>query len=167
VNINPLHWSRNVHFIALGLASVAVAAFATITLGGSQSPELAAGCQLGQDSGGFLAASQQNYGDGPSAYQITVTNDSKSPLTVDGFNVTFQAFGSQVTSGTSNVRPALIGPGEHWYFTIDTDRSGVVVSQNTYLNSTCTVTAVITASGQITPSVVRMPDGEQVTQQSN
>jgi hypothetical protein len=123
---------------------------------------LNAGCQVGIDSGGFQPVTAQNIGNGTSAYQVTVTNNTSSPVTVDGFSVAFSAFGSQVTTDSATVNTSLMEPGENWDFTIDVT-NGIQVSQNTYLNETCQVNQVDTANGPVAPNMVSEPNGEQNT----
>lgn len=123
---------------------------------------------MGEDSGGFSPATQQNIGDGSGAYQVKVTNNTGSPVTVTGFSVSFNAFGSQITSDMPSVTPALMEPGENWNFTIDMSNvGGIQVSDNTWLNTACTVTEVQTSGGSLTPSTVNEPNGEQNTHSQN
>lgn len=128
---------------------------------------LSAGCQLGQGTGStFQPVTQQNIGDGGAAYEITVTNNTNGPVTVSGFEVTFSAFGSQIGADQPTVDTSLMEPGERWNFAIGIT-SGIQVSRNTYLNTTCTVTSVDTAKGRVTPSAVSEPDGVQNTRQAD
>jgi hypothetical protein len=125
---------------------------------------LSAGCQVGEGSGGFAPATQQNISDGSPAYQIQVTNSTGSPVTVSGFTVTFSAFGNTITSATPSVNAALMEPGENWNFPIDMSNvAGIQVSDNTWLNTDCTVTEVETADGPVTPNAVNEPNGQQNT----
>jgi hypothetical protein len=140
------------------------AAASSPTAASSSAPSgLSAGCQAGIDDGGFAPVTQQNLG-GQSAYQVTVTNNTGSPVTVMGFAVTFTAFGSTITTDNPTVNTSLIEPAEKWNFTVDVT-SGIQVSDNTYLNETCTVTEVDTANGMVAPIVVPMGNGEQSTAQ--
>ena len=124
---------------------------------------LLAGCQVGEGTGStFQPVTQQKIGDGDSAYKITVTNNTSGPVTVSGFGVTFSAFGSQIGANQSTVDTALMEPGEKWNFTIGIT-NGVQVSNNTFLNMTCTVTSVDTANGPVTPTAVSEQNGVQNT----
>jgi hypothetical protein len=79
---------------------------------------------------------------------------------VNGFAITITAFGSTIGSDNPSINPALMEPTETLNFTEDiTSDSVPQVSDNTYLNSTCTVTSVYTDSGQVSPTVVPMQNG--------
>jgi hypothetical protein len=83
---------------------------------------------------------------------------------MNGFAITITAFGSTIgsTIGSDNpsINPALMEPTETWSFTKDITSDAVPqVSDNTYLNSTWTVTSVDTDSGQVSPTVVPMQNG--------
>jgi hypothetical protein len=120
---------------------------------------LLAGCQVGEDTGSsFQPVTQQNVGDGLSAYQVTVTNNTSGPVTVSGFGVTFSAFGGRVGTDQPTVSAALMEPSERWNFTINVT-NGVQVSVNTYLNMDCTVTSVDTSNGMVTPTEVHEQNG--------
>jgi len=122
---------------------------------------LAAGCQVGIDDGGFAPVNQQNYGNGDPEYQITATNGTGSPITVMGFTVTFSAFGGTTDAETPTVNPALMEPAETWTFPISF-ANAPQVSENTYLNETCTVTEIDTQQdGPMAPKAVTQPNGEQ------
>jgi hypothetical protein len=114
---------------------------------------------------GFSPVTAQNLG-GTSAYRVTVTNNTGSPVTVDGFAVTFSAYGSHVTTDNPTVNTSLMEPGESWKFIIDIT-NGVQVSANTDLNMTCAVNQVQTANGPVAPSQVNEPNGEQNTHVQN
>jgi hypothetical protein len=111
---------------------------------------------------GFQPVTAQNIG-GTSAYQVTMTNNTSSPVTVDGFAVSFSAYGSQVTADNPTVNTSLVETGESWNFIIDMTSGGIQVSDNTYLNMTCTVNQVETAKGPVTPNQITEPNGEQNT----
>ena len=124
---------------------------------------LLAGCQVGEGaSSTFQPVTRQNIGDGDSAYEITVTNNTSAAVTVSGFGVTFSAFGSRIGADQSTVNTALMEPGEKWNFTIGIT-SGVQVSVNTFLNTTCTVSSVDTSAGTVPPTVIPEQDGMQNT----
>ena len=133
-------------------------------LAGTLKPSgLLAGCQVGEGaSTTFQPVTRQNIGDGDSAYEITVTNNTSAAVTVSGFGVTFSAFGSRIGADQSTVNTALMEPGEKWNFTIGIT-SGVQVSVNTFLNTTCTVSSVDTSAGTVTPTVIPEQDGMQNT----
>jgi hypothetical protein len=60
-----------------------------------------------------------------------------------GFTVTFSAFGGTTDAETPTVNPALMEPAETWTFPISF-ANAPQVSENTYLNETCTVTEIDT-----------------------
>ena len=132
----------------------------------ASTPGLTAGCQVGIDTGGSNGTGYQpvttaNYSDTP-AYQVKVTNNTSSQMTVSGFGTAFYAFGNNIWSDQPTVTSALIEPGENWTFTIDTgygSDSPPQVSENTYLNETCTVEQVVTDGGDLTPVQVSEPNG--------
>ena len=117
---------------------------------------------MGEDSGGFAPVTQQSISDGDPAYQVVLNNGTSSPVTVSGLSVTVMAFGGTIGDDNPSVGPALMEPGETWNFPVDITQ-GTEVSDNTYLNSTCAVTSVTTATGPVTPAVVPMQNGEQNT----
>lgn len=131
----------------------------------SQPPSgLAAACQVGSDG---QPASQQNYDTGGLDYLIAVTNGTSNPVTVTGYTVTFSAFGNQaVDAETPSINTTLMEPGEKWTYTGNYSNAPQV-SENTYLNETCTVTEVDTDAGPVVPNAVNEPNGQQNTQQQN
>jgi len=126
----------------------------------AQSGELSASCQL--DDGG-QPVTAQDY-DGSPGYEVAVTNDAGSPVTVNGFAVTFSAFGGLVDNESPTVDTTLMEPGERWTYTLGFENAPQV-SENTTLNETCSVTEVDTDNGAVTPTVINEPDGQQNTQQ--
>ena len=142
------------------------AAAATLRVAASSSSSatpsgnITASCQIGEDDGGFSPVTAQNVTNEQPQYQVVLNNGTSSAVTVNGFTVTITAFGSTIGSDNPSVNPALMEPTETWNFTEDiTSEAMPQVSDNTYLNSTCTVTSVDTDSGQVTPTVVPMQNG--------
>ncbi|MGD0559256.1 MAG: hypothetical protein ABSA93_30310 [Streptosporangiaceae bacterium] len=123
---------------------------------------LSASCQVFD---GGQPVSQQDY-DGNLTYTIVVTNGTSASLTVSGFTATFSAFGSVIDTETPAVNTALMEPAEKWTFSPLDFANAPQVSENTALNEICDVTEVDTADGQVTPSGVSEPDGQQNTQQT-
>ena len=145
------------------LSQASSPALSTASPGPSSPSGLLAGCQVGEGaSSTFQPVTRQNIGDGDSAYEITVTNNTGGPVTVSGFGVTFSAFGSRIGADQPTVNTSLMEPGERWNFTIGVT-SGVQVSDNTYLNTTCAVTSVDTSNGTVTPTVIPEQNGVQNT----
>ena len=73
----------------------------------------------GSNGTGYQPVTTANYSDTP-AYQVKVTNNTSSQMTVSGFGTAFYAFGNNIWSDQPTVASALIEPGETWTFTIDT-----------------------------------------------
>jgi hypothetical protein len=122
---------------------------------------LSATCLPGHDVSGFEPVNQQDYGQDPPAYLITLENGTSTPVTATGFNVTFTDYaGNQITTAEPSVTPAYVEPGEAWEFTVAAASGDAVqVSEAIYLSMTCTVTSVDTATGTITPTPVKQQTG--------
>jgi hypothetical protein len=125
---------------------------------------LSAGCQMGE--GNFSPVTQQNISDDDPSYEVTVVNNTASPVTVNGFSVSMTAYGSQITTDSPTVNPSLMEPGEKWTFNTPIT-SGVEVSGQTYLNTDCTVTLITTDNGDVQPLQMNEPNGEANTHQQN
>jgi septal ring factor EnvC (AmiA/AmiB activator) len=76
------------------------------------------------------------------------------------------AYGSQIITGSPTVNPSLMEPGEKWTFNIPVI-SGVEVSEQTYLNTDCTVALIATENGDVQPTQMNESNGEANTHQQN
>lgn len=145
---------------AVPAMAVTLPAASTFSSSPTLSESITASCQIGEDNGGFAPVTAQNVTNDEPEYQVVLENSTSSAVTVYGFAITISAFGSTIGSDDPTINPALMEPTETWNFPEDiTSDAMPQVSDNTYLNSTCTVASVNTGSGQVTPTVVPMQNG--------
>jgi hypothetical protein len=125
--------------------------------------ELSAACQVASEGN---AVSQQNYDSGSLDYVVAVLNSTGQPVTLTGYTVTFSAYGQVIDTETPTINPALAEPGDRWNYT-GQYQNAPQVTENTYLDESCSVTSIDTTDGQVTPQSSSGPNGNTNTNQQN
>jgi hypothetical protein len=125
--------------------------------------KLGATCQVTSDGS---PASQQDYDPGDLGYAVSVINGTSSAVTITGYVVTFTAYGQVIDTENPGINPALAEPGDTWNYS-GSYVNAPQVTEQTYLDESCSITQVETTGGPLTPNSVSDPNGNSNTHQQD